>query len=288
MALEFSSRDDQVLATVLVDMGLATPQQVQKLMAEANASGMPLAFAVFSHGTVPDDKRGIVDAAVAELSANPDAKLRAFSEMAVDPGPVARATPRPDVVQDALTARRRTPLPDVPLHTPSKGTPAVSSGYIGAPRSTPAPRSKGKRYVPRRNRDGGASDDVDIGAVKGELGIGGVAAQGELALAETARRVLPTRLHVTCFASVLGFHHGSITAVRLARDAGCTEDEAGRALEHWHAIGLMTRAEKGMARYRVDEAAFGDPAIQTLTSYVEDPGLHGHVLAWIDAPGEDT
>jgi len=296
MALEFRSRDDEVLASVLIDLELATPKQMAKLLGEAAAEGMPLAFAVFSHGIVPDDMRDVVDAAVAELAATsgPIPMREDVEESAAPPASQA-VPPETDVVPEMPNvALRRTPLPNVPLHTkkPKEG-PGIAPRHMDAPRSTPVPRAAGRRYVPKHLRGSGTGGEgeLDLGSIKDELGIGGAEAEetggAQSPLEAAVRRVLPTRLHFRCYVKAIELHHGSITPVRLARDVECSEEEALSVLDGWHRIGIMTKAEKGMPRFRFDEAANATAEMESLRTHAAEPGWHEKLLAWISDEGAD-
>jgi hypothetical protein len=167
-------------------------------------------------------------------------------------------------------------------------------------------KKRRKGYKRQRFTSSGVTQQIDVGALRSELGLGGGKAtaapsEGEskpgpepeafpkgekrkaAALQAFVKRVVPGRAYQQCLDVIIRRRLTATSPGRLAEEARCREREARRVLEHWPAEGLV---RKGQDAYDLMQYQFAPnkadlDLIRNFMYLWNDAPWHQRLLTWM-------
>lgn len=215
------------------------------------------------------------------------------------PGP-ARANPLA-----ALVGPRKPEKADVPPRQPVTLGIGISPGALEKPRKKQKkPQKAGEDVQPpkrlykrQKYRSTGATQHIDVSALREELGIDSRAKSGaasradagpadekqkEVAMRAFIRRAIRSTLHQQCLDIVLRRRLTVVSAARLAEEATCREKNARRVLEDWKEAGLMVQESTGYdLQYRFSPGRADLATVREFMILWNESEWHNRLLGWI-------
>lgn len=209
----------------------------------------------------------------------------------------------PEAGEPGTDQRPGGPPPDQVEPKPDERGVRPAGPEPGAPQAPRAPEARAAEAERRRKRTfaalrrespGGAEEQVDIDAIKAELGLDSKAAgetrppglsadakTREIALRAFVRRAVPGMLQAHCLGVVARRRSAAATASRLAQEAGCTVQEAAGVLELWRQAGLVRPDPTGIPEYQFAPAETDLVLIREFLRLWADETWHRRLLEWV-------
>jgi hypothetical protein len=217
--------------------------------------------------------------------------LRSKSEVAA-----AWAAHRKARGEEGRPAGARAEKPEAP--SPPPATPAGETPQRQSHRPQP-----GTRRVQRRQRfkSSGVTQQIDVSALKAELGLGSTGEKDaarpaaaapaeavppdekrkEVALRAFIKRVVPSPAHQRCLDATVRRHLTLVTPRRLAEGTGLREREARRVLDDWRAAGLARATDEEGYQFEFRPSRADLALVREFMVLWADPDWHNRLLGWI-------